>query len=305
MINFIYQLYIIFVDEAQDISPIQRILIKKNLKSNGRLVATGDEKQNIYGFKSADHKSLDNMAKEFRAIRLPLSISYRCPKLVVKEAQKFSSKIESHKNAPDGTVEHWGTLTNTELKKFQPNDFIICRNTAPLVRLAFDLIRVKKPVIVIGRDIGKNLISLIQKLNSTSLIDLTDKLKIWKDNEVKKLLDKDPDANISRVEEKKECIKVFMDSSDATSVITLIEAINQMFGDINDIHDVVILSTIHKSKGLEFNRVFILDSWLMPSKYAKKQWQLTQEDNIFYVGITRSKNFLGYVKSPKKKVGYE
>ena len=295
-----YRNDIIFVDEAQDISHIQRILLKKNLKSNGRLIAVGDEKQAIYGFRSADHESLNNMVKEFKAIRLPLSISYRCPKLVVKEAQKFSSAIESHKNAPDGTVEHWGVLTNKELKEFKLNDYIICRNTAPLIRLAFDLIRVKKPVTVIGRDIGKNLINLIQKLNANSLEHLIDKLELWRDREVKKLIDKDPDANISRIEEKQECIKVFMDSSGASTVSDLIQAIDEMFGDVSDIRHVVVLSTIHKSKGLEFDRVFILDSWLIPSKYAKKGWQLTQEDNIFYVGITRSKNFLAYIKSPKR-----
>jgi len=162
----------VFVDEAQDISHIQRILLKKHLKAGGRLIAVGDPHQAIYGFRGADSESLNNIAKLFKAKRFPLSISYRCPKLIVNEAQQFVSHIKSHKDAPDGTVQDWGTLDGGKLKEFKQDDFVVCRNAAPLIGLAFDLIRVKKPVTVLGRDIGKNLINLIQKLNPSNLSDL-------------------------------------------------------------------------------------------------------------------------------------
>ena len=52
----------------------------------------------------------------------------------------------------------------------------------------------------------------------------------------------------------------------------------------------VCFSTIHKSKGLEADNVHIIEPGLMPSKYAKKDWQKVQEENLRYVGkkyITR------------------
>jgi superfamily I DNA/RNA helicase len=60
----------------------------------------------------------------------------------------------------------------------------------------------------------------------------------------------------------------------------------------------ITLSSVHKSKGREWERVFILDfGTYMPSKYAKKDWQKIQENNLIYVAITRAKRYLGYLPS--------
>jgi superfamily I DNA/RNA helicase len=53
-------------------------------------------------------------------------------------------------------------------------------------------------------------------------------------------------------------------------------------------NNAVILSTVHKAKGLEWNRVFII----CPTFKFKGG----QEDNIKYVAITRAKNHLTYVE---------
>jgi len=57
------------------------------------------------------------------------------------------------------------------------------------------------------------------------------------------------------------------------------------------------LCTIHKSKGMEWNRVFILDCHLMPSRYARKGWQKVQETNLIYVAHTRAKTELYFINS--------
>ena len=64
----------------------------------------------------------------------------------------------------------------------------------------------------------------------------------------------------------------------------------------------ITLSTVHKSKGREWQRVFILGrNMYMPSRYARQQWQLDQENNLIYVAITRSQNELVYVELEPKK----
>ena len=56
----------------------------------------------------------------------------------------------------------------------------------------------------------------------------------------------------------------------------------------------IILSTIHKSKGLEAKRVFFLNPELIPSKFAKTPKALYAEDCLKFVAITRAKEELVY-----------
>lgn len=288
----------VFVDEAQDISAIQRVMLTKALKKDGRLVAVGDPRQAIYGFRGADSDSLVNIAKTFNCISLPLSISYRCPQAVVREAQSVVSHIEASETAPEGRVAHLGLL---KPDMFKVNDMVVCRNSAPLIQLAYLLIGNKIPAKVMGRDIGEGLITLIKKLKARNIPQLGEKLEVWKDREIAKLVAKDPEANISKVEDRYECLKCFMEFSGAQDIDNLIRAIQSMFGEGSV--GVVQLSTIHKAKGLEAKRVFILDAWRMPSKYAKKAHQLEQEYNLLYVAITRAQEELLYVELPVKKKG--
>jgi superfamily I DNA/RNA helicase len=62
--------------------------------------------------------------------------------------------------------------------------------------------------------------------------------------------------------------------------------------------NVVTLCTVHKCKGLEAPRAIILNSFLMPSRFAKQDWQIEQERNLIYVAQTRAKEILAYVDLP-------
>jgi superfamily I DNA/RNA helicase len=57
------------------------------------------------------------------------------------------------------------------------------------------------------------------------------------------------------------------------------------------------LSTIHKAKGREWDRVGFLDAHLIPGRWAKQPWELEQEHNLAYVGVTRAKQELVYLDS--------
>ena len=285
----------VFVDEAQDISGIQRSLIGMSLKKGGRLIAVGDKNQAIYGFRGADSKSLDNMKKLFNAKSLPLSISYRCPKSVVAEAKKYVSHIEHHDASPEGSV---SSLGDYKTDMFKPDDMVICRNTAPLIKLAYKLISANVQVHIMGKDLGAGIISLIKALRARSLTHLSEKLEKWKQQEIYRLTARQPGTDISRVMDKCEMVNCFISCSGATSVSELIQAVERLF----DNHGMgVVLATVHKAKGLEADNVFILDSWLMPSKFAKAEWQQEQEKNITYVAITRSKKKLNYITTPTEK----
>jgi superfamily I DNA/RNA helicase len=79
----------IFVDEAQDTNDIQLDILDRLRAPKSRFVAVGDPHQAIYGFRGANADSMSRIARRFSCDTYPLSVSYRCPKAVVREAQKF------------------------------------------------------------------------------------------------------------------------------------------------------------------------------------------------------------------------
>jgi superfamily I DNA/RNA helicase len=83
-----------------------------------------------------------------------------------------------------------------------------------------------------------------------------------------------------------------------TQVADLVALIGTMFGDTptGEQPKVLTLSTVHKSKGREWPRVFILRAKeFMPSRWARKDWQKLQEQNLIYVAITRAQRELVYL----------
>lgn len=94
----------VLVDEAQDTNPARRALARMLLKPAGRAVFVGDPCQAIYGFTGADSDSLEQIARDFNACELPLTITYRCPKAVVAVAQTWVQHIEAAATAPQGVV---------------------------------------------------------------------------------------------------------------------------------------------------------------------------------------------------------
>lgn len=283
----------VFVDEAQDISEIQRAMIRMALAENGRLIAVGDPHQAIYGFRGAASDSMKNIAKEFGTKHLPLSISYRCPKAIVSQAQKFVSHIQASENAPSGEVIYKGQYFPN---LFKPKDMVVCRCTAPLVNLAYNLIENEIPVIIMGRDIGKNLISLIESLEPHNVYNLKILMVNWRNKEIQKLKKKQTEPDLSKIDDKFQAIMNFTNCINATSINMFIKGIDKLFS--NTPCRSVTLSSIHRAKGLEAERVFILDSFLMPIKYATQEWQIQQEHNLHYVAITRAMSELIYIESP-------
>ncbi len=266
------------------------------LKHRGRLVAVGDHRQSIYGFTGTSHDSLDLIKEEFKAKELPLSVTFRCPKNVVKIAQQWVSHIESHESSPDGIVDK---CTVADIHKLaSPQDAVICRNTKPLVELAYNLIKNRVPCRVEGRAIGQGLIKLATRWKVKSLSALINKLELYKEKQIEKNKKKGKEEMCQLIEDQVDTLFVFIDQCKLDDTVdTLIKKIEALFGDTEGTQEVLTLSTIHKSKGREWHRVFALkmDEY-SPSKYAKEDWQIQQENNLCYVQVTRAKHHLTLVE---------
>jgi DNA helicase II / ATP-dependent DNA helicase PcrA len=281
----------IFLDEAQDTNATRRALVKMMLAPKGRLIAVGDPSQAIYGFTGADSNALNLIQKEFKAKELPLSVTFRCPKNVVKLAQQYVSHIESHPDSADGIVDECNLQDLPNL--VTQEDAIICRNTKPLVEVAYNLIRNKIPCKVEGRKIGEGLIKLATRWKVKTVGTLINKLEAYKEKEIEKYKKKENESMCQVIEDQVETLAVFIDQCKVDdSISTLISKIQELFDDTEN-KKILVLSTIHRSKGREWNRVFALGiNHYSPSKYAKKDWELIQENNLLYVLVTRAKNHL-------------
>ena len=276
----------LFVDEAQDLSPMQHALA---LGSGERVIAVGDPRQSIMGFAGADVNSFPNMTEKLREREtgcdvLPLSCCFRCPISHLDLAQILVPTITPRPDADKGTLRN--ASVDQLLEQSEPGDLVVCRNTAPLISLAFTFIRARKPVMVRGRGIGDGLKALVKRMRATSITGLVDNVKRWRGEQVELLQSEDgtPDEALQRITDQADSILVL--AYDSKTVEELTQTIDELFQD-KEPNNLVCLSTIHRAKGLEANRVWIYEPGLMPSRPSA-----VQELNLLYVALTRAKREL-------------
>jgi DNA helicase-2/ATP-dependent DNA helicase PcrA len=280
----------VFVDEAQDVSGIQRAMLRRMIRpgTSDRIVAVGDKFQSVYGFRGSDSESLANIGRDFDCDTLPLSVTYRCALSIVAEAQAFVKDITARDGAPQGEVIDSPEFRATDLKR---DDLIICRNKAPLLTAAFALIGRGVPAAIMGRDIGKDITTTIENFRAGSIEDLGAKLTKWEAEQTIEAMNREDEAKADRIADKALCIRTVIENTpNARTVADITARVESLFAD--DHPNRVRLATIHKAKGLEADRVFILKRELLPSGYARQPWQRAQEANLEYVAVTRAKNTL-------------
>jgi superfamily I DNA/RNA helicase len=290
----------IIVDEAQDTNVCRKLLLKKMLKPGGRLIAIGDPNQAIYGFTGAENNSMELIKTMFDAVELPLSVCYRCGKKIIESAKEYVADIEAFENNNDGeisSIKYDEFVKSTPSLNLNKNDGIICRNNSPLVALAFALIREGIGCRIEGKDIGQNLITLTRKWKVKDLATFTLRLQKHFERESEKA----SKAKLALLEDKFDTMMILIERCQTLGkhdVASLQKLISDMFSDNDDYKkpNVVTLSSIHKSKGLEFDNCYILGmSQFQPSKYAVLDWMKEQEKNLSYVAITRAKNKLVHI----------
>jgi len=287
----------VLVDECQDISTAARKLLMASVTPRGRLLWVGDPRQAIYGFAGADSGSFDAIVRECNADIIPLSVCYRCPTSHLDIARQWCPEIEARPGAPEGIVRT--AKRANYVGEAKPGDLVICRRNAPLVDLAFELIAAGRPALVRGRSIGDGLARTVkaatkltqgewssgfgQGLDAWVKAELEAARKRYKDDEFAEVAD--------RIMDRSECVWVVWGRSAAKSAAELLQAIDGLFSDDNK-DSMVILSSVHRAKGSEADRVAILEPENLQSRHATQPWQIQQEQNLAYVAYTRSRHEL-------------
>lgn len=285
----------LLVDEAQDTNPTRRAMARRMLKAGGRLVAVGDRHQAIYGFTGTDNDSLDQIGDDFGCIRLPLTVTYRCPKAVVRVANEWVHHIEAHESAPEGSVEEYDV--NEIMDRVRVGDAVLCRFNKYLVTMVFKFIRAGIPAKIEGRAIGNGLAKLAGRWKSIKTINaLENKLEEYSLKQIEKAKAKDDERKIEEICDRHETMKVLIERAREqghSTVGELQQMILSLFeDDIGESRPMVTLCSEHRSKGLEWDRVHILGLRELQPARCSRDWQMDQEINLMYVAVTRAKSEL-------------
>lgn len=278
---------LVVVDEAQDMNLPQLLMASGSCVKSGRMVVVGDDRQAIYGFRGAAQDGIDMMKERLNASELGLTITYRCPKKVVALAQALVPDYQAADEAPDGEVSSIGD--NLLVDAAQPGDTILSRANAPLMPVCLALLRKGVAAKVEGREIGKMLAGLARKMKAKSVPHFIERVTHWGAKEINRFAgSKYAEEKAGVVQDQMGCLIAIAEG--CASVDEIFVRMESLFQDSDGFQKpCVLLSSVHKAKGLEWNKVFLI------AKTFKRAEQGGEEANIYYVAITRAKKHLVHV----------
>jgi superfamily I DNA/RNA helicase len=285
----------VLIDEVQDANRAQLHLYEKIAK-NGRVIVVGDEDQAIQGFAFASPQMWSEIGDRFQVQDLPLSVCYRCPTSHLDLARYFVPSIEPSPNAKKGTIKvvHPSAVGSMVREK----DLVLCRFTQPLIDVCFSLLSRGIPATIRGREIGSSLAKTAD-IGVDKWTDFVVEISQILGTQIQELIEEGENDKADRLSDELSCLIAMHQawSKECNSLDAFIEKIESIFSDEDSN---IILSTIHRSKGDEADRVFILECNFLPySKPEMPEWQLKQEANLAYVALTRAKESLMLVPSAR------
>ncbi len=300
---------LVCIDEAQDMNATQLALAMSVVMPEGRVAVVGDDRQAIYGFRGADSGALDRLKAELKAKELGLTVTYRCGTNIVARAKRLVPDFEAGPANPPGEIM---TIDGKDLLELaQPGDFLLSRKNAPLATWCLKFLRAGRAARIEGKDVAAGLKAIVRRWKPRSVQALLDNIGNWRDREVEKLTPKagrpEADERIAQIRDQAEILLALCDGM--ASPGELMTRLETLFGDSeDDPRPAIVCSSIHRSKGLEAERVFILQNTLYPqaaifvkrdkmssAEATARAREIVEEQNLEYVAITRAKNKLVWV----------
>ncbi len=299
---------VLVIDEAQDMNNDEFQLVKTLMKMNEemRVIAVGDDDQNIYTFRGSNSEYFEQFVKKDNAAKYELVENYRSKQNLVEFTNLFANTISqrfktipiiahSKENGSLRIVEHQSKNMITPLV----NDIL----STDLAGTTCVLTKTNSEALQISGLLNKNGLHahLIQSHDAFNLHDLEEI------HTFVNILNLKPDKHIIRDESWKDAKRAIKDRYLKSSNFDLCQRILSDFEKTNtkvmyqsdlDVFlreskledfietksDTILVSTIHKAKGKEFDNVFIM----------LNGFDFTEDDRKreLYVGMTRAKNNL-------------
>lgn len=304
---------VLVIDEAQDMSGDEYNLVVALMNANEdmRVIAVGDDDQNIFEFRGSDSKYLRELTKGSDARLIEMTENYRSSKHIVNFANAFVTNIQDRmKSKPIISMsKNDGFVSITQHKSehlYEPliNDLLFYHRQGSTC------------VLTQTNEEAATVVALLRKRGLKSkLIQSTDKTKLFNIVEVRVFLNNikqntktqiinDIDwnnaikktyytyKNSSALPYLQRSIKTF----EETNKVKYLNDLKEFFfeSSIDDFCDVseadIVVSTIHKSKGREFDNVYMLIN--NKATADKKEIITDKELHLYYVGMTRAKKSL-------------
>ncbi len=174
------------------------------------------------------------------------------------------------------------------MKKATPGCIILSRYNAPLLSLAMKFIAEHRAVNILGRNIGQNLSTMIKQSKCKSIEKFLIWLEKWKNREYGKLVSRNKPTDW--VMDRFTCLNQLADSS--SSLKEMKDLVERLFTDTDESNRIM-LSSVHRFKGGECDKVFVLMYTLRKAPQ--------EELNISYISMSRSKSELYLVYKDKKE----
>ncbi len=267
----------ILVDEAQDLSELNHVMLRKLVKR--RIIAVGDSKQAIYAFRGAHTEGMPLLAERFNMRVLHLSTTFRCPEAICEHIRWHMPRIKAWEGNPNNPGEV-RRMAQWAISDIPDGAAVICRNNAPLFAFAIKMIRSGRRPYVWGNDVAAALVKSLESLGAGTMkrADALKALSRYHAEKERKLKKESAKANLA---DRVLCMKIFIDDAETLAgAIKLAENVLNSKGKVD-------LATGHKSKGHEWQEVFFLDSFLIGDD--------GQENNLRYVIATRARRRLTYI----------
>lgn len=286
------QYKLICVDETQDLNLLQLTMAISSCIDGGRICLVGDDRQDCYFFRGSLPNGIDTFKEKLNAIEFPLNVTYRCPRKIVEMAQLIVPSIKPMPGAIDGIIE--SINLEKALSQAKPGDIFLSRINAPLVKHALSLIRKSVPSYVVGKDIGKGLLDIVNNLEANTVNGFLDNLQKWQDAQINKATGVFAGQRIELINDQAETLRVIAEGIIKFEDIE--KKINSLFQDTDYVKvPSVIFSTVHKAKGKEFLNTNILSSTFKSGRRKLTPEEIVQEENLYYIALTRSKSRLSLI----------
>lgn len=283
----------VIVDELQDISRPQFTLLRSVMLPTTRFIATGDRRQQIYGFRESLGAMAWVEAQKLGATALPLTMSWRCSKEVAKLARGLVPAFKAHPDAPDGQVL---TCTLGDMPAMiaqnhgteRIHTFVLSRDNVALLDVALFLWSWKVEFqLNAAQDLLEPLFVLLDReLNLTSKDKFSHSVTTWWGAERAKADAAGQTARIEWLDEAKAMLMLACRSVEPREIKRLFNSI------LTPNRSGVLLSTVHRVKGLEADNVFLMQhTFARHHKRDDRDTEPSQDElNIEYVAITRARD---------------
>lgn len=276
------------VHNCQDMNLPQLVMVQRAVRKGGRVCVVGDDRQCIYTFRGAHPDGMGVMRDALQAKVLGLTKTRRCPKCVVRRVKSIVPDYEATEDAPEGEELH---VNEQELlDRLQIGDAVLSRANAPLMPLCLALLRKGVPARIEGRDIGKRLVGIVNRFKAKSVPDFLRRLDAWVAKQAKRLdIGKEGKARMASVMDEAETLRAVAEG--CANVFEVTNRIKELFQNSDDegVKPAVVLSSTHKAKGLEWQRIALL-TWTFNKRWKNQSSaQVREEQNLWYVAQTRTK----------------